>query len=55
MDRGKSECDKRNGSGLSGLNDWISPAYVTRKMSVISPEDGVMLFWIKMMSSKKKK
>lgn len=34
----------RNGWDLSRLNDWKSPAYVTRMKPVVSPEDRFMTF-----------
>lgn len=32
------------GWGLSGLYDWINPAYIIREKSVVSLEDPVMIF-----------
>lgn len=32
----------RKGQGLSGLDDWRRLEYVTREMSVVSPEDPVL-------------
>lgn len=32
--------------GLNWLNDWRSPAYVTREKSDVSPENPVMTFWL---------
>lgn len=29
------------GRGLSRLNDWRSPVYVTRKTTVVSPKDDI--------------